>query len=151
MKSFSARMFLLSSLALAAAACGEMEAAPVEGEAVAAISEEVSCSLGDPDAPGAVEVGAGCGSQYLYDTKDEDDELRVACPGPDRYFHPNNGSHGGWIEAWRLCHVGGDQYKICTGGYAPVRYWNLSSCGGTVHDYYPQGWHGWVQTSGVCC
>lgn len=151
MKSFCARMFLLSSLALAAAACGEMEAAPVEVEMVAAVSEEVSCSLGDPDAPGAAAVGSGCGSQYLYDTKDEDDALRVACPGPDRYFHPNNGSHGGWIEAWRLCSIGGDQYRICTGGYAPVRYWNLSSCGGTVHDYYPQGWSGWVQTSGVCC
>jgi hypothetical protein len=39
---------------------------------------------------------------------------------------------------------------ICAGGNAPVRYWNPSSCGGTVQDYYPQGWHGWYETGGGC-
>jgi hypothetical protein len=73
-----------------------------------------------------------------------------AC-GCDFYFHPNNGAHGGWIEGWRFCHVGGSTWKICTGGYAPVRYWNPSACGGTVHDWYPQGWHGWGQTASCCC
>jgi len=75
----------------------------------------------------------------------------AACPGPDWYFHPNNGTHGGWIEAWRLCNTGGQNFKICTGGYAPVRYYNPSSCNGTVHDYFPQGWNGWAQTGGGCC
>ena len=72
------------------------------------------------------------------------------CP-MDLYFHPNNGARGGWIESWRLCYRGGNSYQICTGGYAPVRYWNESSCGGTIHDYYPQGWNGWAQTGGGCC
>lgn len=74
----------------------------------------------------------------------------ATCPA-DLYFHPNNGLHGGWIEAWRLCNEGGQNYRICTGGYAPVRYWNPSSCNGTVQDYYPQGWSGWSQTGGGCC
>ena len=73
-----------------------------------------------------------------------------AC-GCDMYFHPYNGAHGGWIEPWRLCYQGGNQYQICTGGYAPVRFWNPSACGGSVQDWYPQGWHGWVQTYGCCC
>lgn len=68
----------------------------------------------------------------------------------DIYFHPYNGAHGGWIEAWRLCYQGGGQYVICTGGYAPVRYWKPSVCGGSVQDWYPQGWHGWAQTAGGC-
>ena len=68
----------------------------------------------------------------------------------DWYFHPNNGSHGGWIESWRLCSEGGQNVRICAGGYAPVRYWNPSSCGGTIHNYYPQGWSGWSQTAGGC-
>ena len=68
----------------------------------------------------------------------------------DRYFHPNSGAHGGWIEAWRLCHLGNNQYVICTGGYAPVRYWKPSVCGGSVQTYYPQGWHGWAPTAGGC-
>lgn len=71
--------------------------------------------------------------------------------GCDFYFHPNNGAHGAWIEGWRLCHVSGSTWKICTGGYAPARYWNTASCGGTVHDWYPQGWHGWGQTAKCCC
>jgi len=36
---------------------------------------------------------------------------------------------------------------ICTGGYAPVHYWD--ACG-AVQDYYPQGWHGWYQTAESC-
>lgn len=71
--------------------------------------------------------------------------------GCDMYFHPNNGMQGGWIEPWRLCYQGGNQYQICTGGSAPVRFWNPSACGGTIHNWYPQGWHGWVQTYGCCC
>jgi hypothetical protein len=74
----------------------------------------------------------------------------TSCP-VDLYFHPNNGVHGGWIESWRLCNQGGQDYVICTGGSAPVRYYNPSSCNGTVQDYFPQGWHGWAQTGGGCC
>jgi hypothetical protein len=80
-----------------------------------------------------------------------DDPESAALCGIDIYFHPNNGSHGGWIESWRLCYRGGNTYQICTGGYAPVRFWNPWACGGTVHAYYPQGWHGWAQTAGGCC
>lgn len=79
-----------------------------------------------------------------------DGTTAASCP-VDIYFHPNNGSHGGWIESWRLCYQGNGQYQICAGGYAPVRYWNPSSCGGSVQNYYPQGWHGWAQTGGGCC
>lgn len=62
------------------------------------------------------------------------------------YFQPNNGSPGGGIEAWRLCYEGGSNYRICRGGYAPIRPYN-SLCGnGTVHYWYPQGWSGWVQS-----
>ena len=39
---------------------------------------------------------------------------------------------------------------ICRGGYAPVRYYNPSTCGGSIHNWYPQGWHGWFQTGGGC-
>lgn len=47
-------------------------------------------------------------------------------------------------------HASRTNVVICAGGYAPVRYWNPSSCGGTIHDYYPQGWHGWYETGGGC-
>ena len=80
----------------------------------------------------------------------DEDQVSAAC-GVDIYFHPNNGAHGGWIEDWRLCYRGGNTYQICRGGYAPVRFWNPSACNGTVHDWYPQGWHGWAQTAGGCC
>jgi hypothetical protein len=93
-----------------------------------------------PDKQGVSKVGSP-----------EDPVSRASCPPPDWYFHPNNGLHGGWIESWRLCNEGGQNFRICTGGYAPVRYWNPSSCGGTVQDYYPQGWSGWAQTGGGCC
>ena len=79
-----------------------------------------------------------------------DGSTAASCPF-DIYFHPNNGAHGGWIESWRLCYDGGGNYHICAGGYAPVRYWNPSSCGGSVQNWYPQGWHGWAQTGGGCC
>ncbi len=46
--------------------------------------------------------------------------------------------------------VAGNNVYICRGGSAPVRYWNSLCEGGTVHAYYPQGWHGWFQ-SGVSC
>jgi hypothetical protein len=75
-------------------------------------------------------------------------ESRQAAGCLDGYFHPNNGAHGGWVESWRLCHDGGNNYRICRGGSAPARYWNPSCVNGTVHAYYPQGWHGWVQTWG---
>jgi hypothetical protein len=39
---------------------------------------------------------------------------------------------------------------ICAGGYAPVRYYNLSCANGTIYDYYPQGMHGWAETGGGC-
>jgi hypothetical protein len=41
-------------------------------------------------------------------------------------------------------------FVICTGGYAPVRYFNTSCANGTIYDYYPQGMHGWAQTAGGC-
>ena len=107
------------------------------------------------------EVGPGCGRRTLFNlTADSDPgsnllksapDTAAACLPPDLYFHPNNGAHGGWIESWRLCYQGGNTYQICTGGYAPVHYWNPSSCNGSVQDFYPQGWHGWVQTGGQCC
>ena len=77
------------------------------------------------------------------------EESEHSFSGADWYFHPNNGAHGGWIESWRLCSEGGQNVRICTGGYAPVRYWNPSSCGGTIQDYYPQGWSGWSQSGGM--
>ena len=168
MKSLNTRGFLLSiaALVLGVAGCGGLEAeeaqleAPLVAESVAVLDvaqapsgeevAEVACHLGDPDAPGAVAVGAECGRLHTYDLETEGGEIRSACP-VDTYFHPNNGSQGGWIESWRLCSIGGNQYRICTGGYAPVRYWNMSTCGGTIHDYYPQGWSGWAQTFGTCC
>ena len=43
------------------------------------------------------------------------------------------------------------KYRICRGGYAPVRYWNPESCNGTIHNWYPQGWSGLVRSGGGCC
>jgi len=36
---------------------------------------------------------------------------------------------------------------ICTGGDAPVHFWD--ACG-SVSDYYPQGWHGWWESGESC-
>ena len=117
---------------------------------------EEASSIGVPEAPAP---GLTCTGELDPETscpdRQSDSQLAPSQnPLPfssyDLYFHPNNGSHGGWIEAWRLCNQGGNNYVICAGGYAPVRYWNPSSCGGTIQDYYPQGWHGWAQTGGGC-
>jgi hypothetical protein len=93
---------------------------------------------------------ASCPDQQADSQLDPSKDPVQSYSGGDWYFHPNNGAHGGWIEAWRLCNEGGQNFRICTGGYAPVRYWNPSSCGGTIQDYYPQGWSGWAQTGGGC-
>ena len=170
------RRLLLSLvlLALPLAACAEMDSAEEPNESTleldvtdgdqAVVAEEMAAM--DPAA-------ASCPNQRtLY--QDEEGDLTLAAKarmgdgvageaaeipegaeknacGCDMYFHPNNGAHGGWIEPWRLCHQGGNQYQICTGGWAPVRFWNPSACGGTLSNWYPQGWHGWVQTYGCCC
>lgn len=89
---------------------------------------------------GAFEEGAAPSDE---DAADASQKVLECTSG---YFHPNNGSPGGWIEAWRLCYEGGSNYRICRGGYAPIRPYN-SLCGnGTVHYWYPQGWSGWVQS-----
>jgi hypothetical protein len=140
-----ARKYLVLSLIVGAAhgagCVNESEPTEVEAEA----QSELSCVAehdGSTTCPG---------ESFTYSLDAErQPEAAYVCPA-DLYFHPNNGAAGGWIESWRLCYQGGYNYQICTGGYAPVRYWNKSSCGGTIHDYYPQGWHGWAQTAGGCC
>jgi len=132
---------LIAGAALAAGCIGAEEEALQEGELAleSAAPEEATCPEGK--------------ERITFSLADGDSALGgedSAC-GVDLYFHPNNGSHGGYIESWRLCNEGGSNYRICTGGYAPVRYWNMSTCGGTVHDYYPQGWSGWAQSGGGCC
>lgn len=115
-------------------------------EGVAAIDEaqpgaesvELAGRSAGPD--GASEEGAAPADE---DAADESQKILECTSG---YFHPNNGSPGGWIEAWRLCYEGGSNYRICRGGYAPIRPYN-SLCGnGTVYYWYPQGWSGWVQS-----
>jgi hypothetical protein len=151
-----ARTYLMLSLVVGAAqlagCVGEEQSAESatladrEEEDLLAAERGFYCT-GEPDAATSCPMkGEGYRSEVS-----ESSESSAACPGPDWYFHPNNGSHGGWIEAWRLCNEGGQNFRICTGGYGPVRYWNPSACGGSVHDYYPQGWSGWAQTGGGCC
>jgi hypothetical protein len=85
------------------------------------------------------------------------DRAEVQACGSDYYFHPSNGMHGGYVNAWRLCNEGWDagrgmwRMRICRGGYSPIRYWNPESCNGTVHNYYPQGWSGYSISGGGCC
>lgn len=64
-----------------------------------------------------------------------------AC-GSDYYFHPGNGLHGGYVNAWRLCNEGWD---------AGRGMWSPESCNGTVHNYYPQGWSGYARSGGGWC
>ena len=157
------RLLMLSLLAVPLTACVEEEA--ITGEEDALDPAELSLD-GDPatelDPQAAADPGQSCpnerftfrddqltGEGSLEERLAEENPAQAQCV--DYYFHPNNGAHGGYIESWRLCYRGGNQYQICRGGYAPVRYWNTASCGGTVHDWYPQGWHGWVQSGGGCC
>ena len=143
-----ARTYLALSLILGAtqlAGCLEAEqdsaAAESSFDVPEAPAERLSC-VGDPD------PDTSCPDRP--DSSQVDSKSPAPFSAYDLYFHPNNGSHGGWIEAWRLCNEGGQNYRICTGGYAPVRYWNPSSCNGSIQDYYPQGWSGWAQTGGGC-
>lgn len=156
------RTLALSLIAGAAtlAGCVETEDQLSEHEAALETTAREPSVSAEPDAVSVLEeIDESCGERVTFALTEGDSESQLsrsapetaaACP-VDLYFHPNNGAHGGWIESWRLCYQGGNQYKICTGGYAPVRFWNMSSCGGTVHDFYPQGWHGWAQTGGGCC
>jgi len=152
-----ARKYLVLSLVVGAASLAgcvgeeqpsgsaELEAADRAQEDLLAAERGFSCT-GEPDpATSCPAKGDGFRSEAS-----EGPEASLAC-ADDLYFHPSNGSHGGWIERWRLCNIGGSNFRICAGGSAPVRYWNPSSCGGTVQAYYPQGWSGWAQTAGACC
>ena len=167
-------LLALSLLALPLAACAEMDAAEEPNESTleldvtdgdqTVVAEEMAAMDPQPSCPnqrtlyqdeeGDLTVAAL--SQMMDGTSSEVTEAPEgaaeanAC-GCDMYFHPNNGAHGAWIEPWRLCYQGGNQYQICTGGWAPARFWNPSACGGSVQNWYPQGWHGWVQTYGCCC
>jgi hypothetical protein len=143
------RLLTLSFLVTSAAACAAMEDEPQLDEAALQSPE------GDPNDPGATCPNERVVLEFDGDAEHaaraaETEASASACSG-DWYFHPNNGSHGGWIEDWRLCHRGGNQYQICRGGWAPVRFYNPASCGGTVHNWYPQGWNGWAQTISACC
>lgn len=141
-----ARTYLVLSLFLGAAqvvGCVEAEERPLGAESDVdtreAPAEGLYC-IGERDPE------VSCPDEQSDPSKGS----RSSYSGGDWYFHPNNGVRGGWIESWRLCNEGGQNYRICTGGYAPVRYWNPSSCNGTIHDYYPQGWSGWAQTLSGC-
>jgi hypothetical protein len=162
-----ARSYLVVSVILGALpAAGCVEPGDRSSEASSTLTSTDRVQAIDPatelEASSAVEeVGQGCGRRSTFSLSADADpgtnllkdlpDAAAACLPPDIYFHPNNGAHGGWIESWRLCYQGGGTYQICTGGSAPVRFWNPSSCGGTVQDFYPQGWHGWAQTGGGCC
>jgi hypothetical protein len=149
--------------ALPLAACVEPTTTSTEQTSTAASSSAQAIDpSADLEATAAVEdVGQGCGRRTTFTLAADADpgsnllkdlpDTAAACLPPDIYFHPNNGAHGGWIESWRLCYQGGSTYQICTGGSAPVRFWNPSSCNGSVQDFYPQGWHGTAQTGGGCC
>lgn len=162
MMNLNAHRYLALSLIVGAAGftgcIGAEEAMPEDEAALepAAYDQEESVAMELEAAEAAEqEVFAGCPDKESFSFSLEDDQARAPNPTPsgagaDYYFHPNNGMHGGWIEAWRLCNEGGQNVRICAGGYAPVRYWNPSSCGGAIHDYYPQGWSGWAQTGGAC-
>jgi hypothetical protein len=156
------RLLMLSLLAVPLAGCLEAETTTEEERSTLDPAElaflDPTTEL-DPEA--AADPGQDCPDPRVALRSDDltgdgslEERLAEANPavanGYDGYFHPNNGLHGGWIESWRLCRRGGNQYQICRGGYAPVRYWNPYACGGNVHDWYPQGWHGWVQTWGGC-
>ena len=171
------RLLLSLTLFVAGAAlgaCAEMDGtAPEDGadpslaldvtdDDPAAITDEMAAMDPAPSCPGkqytfqgddAVALMTGRrtidpGTGEIWEVPEGGAEKQCGC---DLYFHPNNGAHGGYIEGWRVCHVSGSTWQICTGGYAPVRFWNAASCGGTVHDWYPQGWHGWGQTVKCCC
>lgn len=145
-----ARTYLVLSLLLGATqivGCVEAEERPLQAESDSdtweAPAEGLYC-VGTPD------PAVSCPDWRADSQLDSSQGPIPSLSGSDWYFHPNNGLHGGWIESWRLCPEGGLNVRICTGGYAPVRYWNPSSCGGTIHDYYPQGWSGWAQSGSMC-
>jgi len=139
--------FALSLILGAAQAAGCVEADDTDPTVASADLPEASAEgltcVGEPD------PATSCPDRPLGSVASPEGTVE-SLSGADSYFHPNNGMHGGWIESWRLCSEGGQNVRICAGGYAPVRYWNPSSCGGTIHDYYPQGWSGWSQTGGMC-
>jgi len=147
--SHRARTYLLLSLSLGAAqlaACVAAEDGGPAGTTSAEVAEAPAVGLtcvGEPD------PDTSCADRPASSQLDGS-QGPAGVSSYDLYFHPNNGLHGGWIEAYRLCNEGGQNYRICTGGYAPVRYWNPSSCNGSIQDYYPQGWSGWAQTGGGC-
>ena len=161
-----ARTYLaLSLIAGAAQLAGCLEPADREAEdssTLEAAGDHRTSATADLEASTLVEsVGPGCGTRYTQPIPETQasgaltlmlpQATAASCPPADIYFHPNNGAHGGWIESWRVCNLGGGQYQICAGGSAPVRFFNPSSCNGTVYDFYPQGWHGHAQTFGGCC
>jgi len=141
-------------------------ATPVTPEEIASAAAEPACELSHFDfaATGDPELDARAQEEAVELMRADGDPSRTAPDGPDPlscgsdyYFHPSNGSHGGWINTWRLCNDGWDagrqmwRMHICSGGTAPVRYWNPQSCGGGIHNWYPQGWYGYVRTGGGCC
>lgn len=142
-------------------------AQPSTPEEVASAAEEPGCAnprfdvavTGDAelDAELADEAVSLMRAESADGERPELEEREAQACGMDYYFHPSNGSHGGYINAYRLCYEGWDagrnmgRYRICTGGSAPVRYWNPESCNGAVHNYYPQGWSGYARTAGGCC
>ncbi|HTE45608.1 MAG TPA: hypothetical protein VK636_10225 [Gemmatimonadaceae bacterium] len=118
----------------------------------------------DPEATASIERGRALGMEcpsgkhVVFTSASNNADVNAsstiqpntACPPADYYAH-RDGVASGWIESWRVCHVSGTTYQICTGGDAPVRWYNPSSCNGTVQDWWPQGWHFDAQTMGGCC
>jgi hypothetical protein len=158
-------LLLLSLLAIPLAGCMEPETISEEEQSLldpaeiafldpsAEISPEMAADPGEscPKEKLAFRVEGGDLTAEAAADRGEISPVQSGLCGTDAYFHPHNGMRGGWIEGWRLCWRGGYTWQICTGGYAPVRYWNPWACGGTVHNYYPQGWHGEVYTAAGCC
>jgi len=141
-------------------------AVPSTPEEVASAAAEPACDAqrfdfqvtGDPDLDAtAAEEAVSLMRPEGGEANDVGERAEAQACGVDYYFHPNNGMHGGWINSTRLCYEGYDsasgmsKFRICTGGYAPVRFWNPESCNGTIHNWYPQGWSGLVRSGGGCC
>ena len=131
-----------------------------EEEASAAADPSCDAQRFDYQLTGDAEVDADGVSIMREETggaEELGDRAEVQACGADYYFHPGNGMHGGYVNAWRLCNEGWDagrgmwRMRICRGGYSPIRYWNPESCNGTVHNYYPQGWSGYAISGGGCC
>lgn len=151
MRSYIGMTLLVATASLAG--CLDAPAPATDDSAPANVSV---ADRADADDPAASEAPpANCHQHFEVDmtgTNGNVDDFKPAasCPA-DIYFHPDNGQPGGWIEAWRICGSLPGTVQICTGGYAPVRPYNPSSCNGTVYYNYPQGWHGYAQTAGGCC